>query len=314
MDKLVVETRKGPLTEEDALDSELDIIPSLFELEHLFNFREYLCQQRPQIEQLISRHLGIPTTRFTLTEEASWISGSFNICLPINIDKATTSRLPCRAMIRFPLPFNSGEPFSAGNMDEKLRCEAATYIWLGKFCPSVPIPRLLGMGFPGAQSVCGTFTRLTWSVQPTDRIRKFTSIDNESAFNRVGWLLKRIVAWWSNETLAPFVAHTRRSLVEHGYLLIEYVEDGEMLWTSWKQHLHDKKRRSNLYRGVARILLDLASIPQPRIGSWTMNDRGVISLTNRPLSDLTFFWSRHQIPTGVPRVCSLPLNQHQTPH
>lgn len=75
-----------------------------------------------------------------------------------------------------------------------------------------------------------------------------------------------------------------------------------MLWTSWKENRNDEKRRTNLYRGIARIMLDLARVPQPRIGSWTLNDSGVLSLTNRPISDLTFFWNRHQIPTGVPRV------------
>lgn len=102
--------------------------------------------------------------------------------------------------------------------------------------------------------------------------------------------------------LAPFFAHPRDQLADLGYLLIEYVQDGEMLWRSWQDHRHDEHRRSNLYRGLAKIMLDLAKVPQPRIGSWTMNDNGVLSLTNRPLSDLTFFWNRHQVPTGIPRV------------
>jgi len=56
---------------------------------------------------------------------------------------------------------------------------------------------------------------------------------------------------------------------------------------------------------MSRILLDLANVPLPRIGSWTLDKRGVISLTNRPLLDLTMLWNRHEIPTGIPRVCTI---------
>lgn len=166
----VIETRRGSVTLEEALDSDLDVLPSLYELHHLFDFREYLCSQRSQIERLVSRHLGIPSSQFILSEEAEWISGSFNICLPINVSNSGRHGLPRRAMIRFPLPFNVGEAFSPGSIDEKLRCEAATYIWLNKYCPSIPIPRLLGMGFPGSQSVSGSSVVINRCLPPTNHI------------------------------------------------------------------------------------------------------------------------------------------------
>ena len=75
-----------------------------------------------------------------------------------------------------------------------------------------------------------------------------------------------------------------------------------MLSSSWQQHRHDEHRRVNLYHSLAKIMLSLASVPLPRIGSWTMDDSGIISLTNRPLSDLTLIWDRHQVPTDLPRV------------
>lgn len=40
-----------------------------------------------------------------------------------------------------------------GNADEKLRCEAATFIWIQEHCSEVPIPTLWGFGFVGGQSV-----------------------------------------------------------------------------------------------------------------------------------------------------------------
>lgn len=91
-----------------------------------------------------------------------------------------------------------------------------------------------------------------------------------------------------------------------------------MLSSSFKASRHDGNRRANLYRGLARIMLRLASVPLPRIGSWTMDDRGIVSLTNRPLLDLTLFFGKHQIPTDIPRVCyehcsSAPTSKYVPP-
>lgn len=55
-------------------------------------------------------------------------------------------------MIRFPLPFKSGESDFPGNCDEKLRSEVATYAWIGKNCPEVPIAYLWGFSFAGGSS------------------------------------------------------------------------------------------------------------------------------------------------------------------
>jgi hypothetical protein len=78
--------------------------------------------------------------------------------------------------------------------------------------------------------------------------------------------------------------------------------NGGLLSSTFNDYRHDEMRRNNLYRGISRILLDLAKVPLPRIGSWKMDTRGVISLTNWPLLDLPMLWARHNIPTGIPRV------------
>jgi len=57
-----------------------------------------------------------------------------------------------------------------------------------------------------------------------------------------------------------------------------------MLSNTWNQHREDPVRRQNLFRGMARIILSLASISQPRIGSFRFHNDGTITLTNRPLS------------------------------
>lgn len=57
----------------------------------------------------------------------------------------------------------------------------------------------------------------------------------------------------------------------------------------------------NLYRSISRVMLALSRVPQPRIGSWTIDNNGGISLSNRPM-----FCHLHQLEnwgilSGIPR-------------
>jgi hypothetical protein len=154
MGEFTIAKRKGQrgVTVQEALDNDGDMIPALSTLQNTTDFRQNkLWPRRSQIKQLVSRHLGVPLSDFELSPPDEWLTGSFNVCVIIN--SINSPKLPRQAIIRFPLPFNAGETFSPGSVDEKLRCEAATYIWLQRNCPDVPIPRLLGIGLPGTRSV-----------------------------------------------------------------------------------------------------------------------------------------------------------------
>ena len=68
-------------------------------------------------------------------------------------------------------------------------------------------------------------------------------------------------------------------------MLLEHIGPhiGEELSITWDEHRKDPIREQNLFRGMARIILSLARIPQPRIGSFQFHNNGTITLTNRPL-------------------------------
>lgn len=148
-------SRCKTMTEEQALDEDWDMIPTLTAYSKTQSFCNKLEDYRPQLERLISRRLGIPPSEFVLLGQEHWVWGSFIICLPIDIKSTlVTQSLPRQAILRLPLPFRCGEDYSPGNVEEKLRCEAATYIWLQRKCPSIPTPKLLAVGFPSGESVC----------------------------------------------------------------------------------------------------------------------------------------------------------------
>ena len=69
------------------------------------------------------------------------------------------------------------------------------------------------------------------------------------------------------------------------YMLLERIgpNTGVILDDTWNKYRKEPVRRQNLFRGMARLMLSLARIPQPRIGSFNFHNNGTITLTNRPL-------------------------------
>ncbi|OAA63531.1 Aminoglycoside phosphotransferase [Niveomyces insectorum RCEF 264] len=273
---------RGRISLEEALEEDSHIIQELSYPEKRLDFFSHLFMNRPHIEEVVAHHLNIARSDFRLSHYDEWIHGSFNACLPVYITAGRrTARLPHRLIIRFPLPYKVGEEVCPGNVEEKLRTEAATYVWLQRECPAVPIPRLLGFGLPRGQS--------------------FTPIANGSIFVRVAWHVRSFFAWMRGSILSPYVPYRRQSLLDVGYLLLERVDEGEMLSTSWKTHRSDPRRRRHLYRGLAQIMLSLSARPLPRIGSWTMDDQGVLTLTNRPLTHDLHYQENMGIAPVIPR-------------
>ncbi|KAF5027345.1 hypothetical protein F66182_546 [Fusarium sp. NRRL 66182] len=70
------------------------------------------------------------------------------------------------------------------------------------------------------------------------------------------------------------------------YMLLEHIgsDKVQMLSNTLDTHMADPNRRQNLFRGLARIMLSLARIPQAHIGSFRFRNDGTVALTNRYLS------------------------------
>lgn len=108
-------------------------------------FWNFLLTQKVEI---VSYHLHAKMCR--IGEIESWISGSFNVCIPIYIYPPSDARV----LIRIPLPYKVGEAKYPGNVGGKLRCEVSSYIWIQENSPDTRISRQFGCGFPDSQTVC----------------------------------------------------------------------------------------------------------------------------------------------------------------
>lgn len=183
--EVVLPLLRGHISLEEALKDDNDVIQELSYPEMRSEFWLHLYRCRPHIEEIISQHLNVPCSDFRLGDVREWLHGSFNACLPFYINaNPRTSRLPKKGIIRFPLPYKIGEKPCPGNVDEKVRCEAATYIWLQRSCPKIPVPRLLGFGLP-----CGQ------SVSPEQNARFQGSLSEHFILYLVHGPGKRVVSW-----------------------------------------------------------------------------------------------------------------------
>ncbi|KAL4789102.1 hypothetical protein BDV19DRAFT_383381 [Aspergillus venezuelensis] len=65
----------------------------------------------------------------------------------------------------------------------------------------------------------------------------------------------------------------------------------------WNDGVFDDNRREIFLRNFASILVSLNTVEHPRIGSWTTDDEGEISLTNRPLTEHLLFMENEGVKT-----------------
>ncbi len=138
----------GRITLDRALNDDDNILAQIGYPQRRQEFFSYLSAHKAEIEAIVSFHLSAKNCR--VSDVQTWLSGSYNVCIPVYISPPSNVR---SVLVRIPLPYKVGEAKSPGNMDEKLRCEVASYLWIQENCPDVSIPYLFGFGFPNGQTV-----------------------------------------------------------------------------------------------------------------------------------------------------------------
>ncbi|KXS95320.1 hypothetical protein AC578_10464 [Pseudocercospora eumusae] len=240
-------------------------------------FLHYLESQTVNIQKIVSYHLSLPRHQQCFVgDRSTWMSGSYNVCIPIKIPGHEQPRLIFRCP--FPHRFETAHP--GGLLEEKVRCEAATFAWISKNCPRIPIPRLWGAGLPNG--ICFTpLTRISW-------YRRICETISES--------LRNI---WRGHIWRPFVA-ARGCTFASGYLLMDMITEDQGVLLSKKWPPESTKQKAVFLESLAEIMLDLA-LPLEKIGSFTVTDNGEVSLSNRPLTSRLAVLENNGVPSGIPQ-------------
>ncbi|KAE8146929.1 hypothetical protein BDV25DRAFT_161499 [Aspergillus avenaceus] len=277
------------ITLESALEDDDNVLQELSYPEQRIQFYVYLLTNRDTIEAIVSYHLGLGKQRACrIGDVKEWISGSFNVCIPVYIDRPAEIAAK-RVLIRFPLPYKVGELKHPGNAEEKLRSEAATFIWFQQNYPDIPIPHLWGFGL--ADGYC------------------FTAIEHVPVFHRLTWFIRHFISSFFGSWIpCRYVRRHSPYSLKTGYLVMDYIEkaDGVMLSESWDEYHQDRHRRKTLFRGLSRIMLSLSQSHFERIGSLTIDNEGVIKLANRPLTLRIQHLENESVPTDIDRGLTYP--------
>ncbi|KAJ9617962.1 hypothetical protein H2204_013254 [Knufia peltigerae] len=135
---------------------------------------------------------------------------------------------------------------------------------------------------------------------------QFTAIENLPLLLQLAHhFYRRLLNWLKFPVPSRYVRHGEANFdsLSSGYLLIDYIEktEGQMLSCTWNERHEEKGLRRNLFRNLSRILLNIAQVPLPRIGSFTVDNNGFLHLANRPLPLVTHQLENEQIPVDIPR-------------
>lgn len=139
------------ITYSAAKERETNVLHSLSYWDQQNQYFETLYGKKNVIEAAVARHLNLNPKKCHVADPRQWLSGTFNVCIPVYLDNKTQNP---SLIVRLPLPYRVGETLNPGNADEKILCEVGTYAWLQQNCPKLPIPRLHGYGLSTGQSVC----------------------------------------------------------------------------------------------------------------------------------------------------------------
>ncbi|TQS32384.1 hypothetical protein Golomagni_07299, partial [Golovinomyces magnicellulatus] len=276
----------GEITYASAKKEDSNVLHRLTYFKKREVFFNIIIRHEAEVKKVIARHLGLRSTaKVNVVPWQQWLYGSFNVCIKVDVESDVKDS-PTQFMMRYALPYKIGEEPFPGNSDEKVCTEAATYEWLRMNCPTIPIPRLYGFG------LCND--------------KRFMSVDSLPCFKRTFQRVRRwILQWLGYEAPTRFVLEQAKPspLSNMPYILIEYIkpEKGQMLLHTWEEGRHDPELRSNFYRSLSKIMVSLAKVPLPRIGSFIIDDDGYLRLANRPLTKELHQLENEEIPLDIPR-------------
>ncbi|EXJ82336.1 hypothetical protein A1O3_06149 [Capronia epimyces CBS 606.96] len=294
-------------------------------------FFDYLEAKTRTIETIVAQHLDLgPHQQCRVADRSQWLHGSFNVCVPVVVSNWQAKRV----LIRCPLPHRLGGLHTTTLMEEKLRCEAASFAWISENCPRVPIPRLWGfglpagmmmefieketgemlweMGFPGSEhrrTFFRSFSRILLDLShPLPKIGSFTLLDSGDVSLRNRPLTKGL-AELENESIPTDISRDYCYTATDSYLY-------DLLHCHALKLRHQPNSTRNDYDTegqMATIVMLRALLPQ------FMNRRlrhGPFSFTLTDLHESNIFVNKQYHITSIVDLewsCSLPIDMQHLP-
>ncbi|KAK7397868.1 hypothetical protein QQX98_012757 [Neonectria punicea] len=233
-------------------------------------YRQELWEAKLVIEAVAHHHLGLTSgATCRVMERTQWLGERFNVCIPIEVQEKG-AKSPWKVLFKCPIPVALGEDKYPGAVDEKIRAEVGSHVYMRAHCPEIPLPELYGFGFPNGNQ----FTHVS-------------QLADIGRFSPKFWHFFEILVSGAlnGQLIAPYAYDDCFHKLPFGYLLVEYIDasKGQPLANNWGEEADNLGLQNNLHCGIAKLMLSLASLPQERIGSYWFNDDLTVTLSGRPL-------------------------------
>ncbi|RSM04272.1 hypothetical protein CDV31_010131 [Fusarium ambrosium] len=277
----------GAVDYEWAINQDANILERLKYLPARNELYNSLWTKRKTICSLIRHHLGLDHRDIcNVASPREWIQGSFNVCIPVEVQ---SNHLHQKYILQCCLPHKLAETSYPGTMDEKLRCEVGAYTWMQESCPDIRVPYLFGFGFSDDTH--------------------FTHEEYRPWYFRLARTVQRcLCALLRFPDPSRYTTNPMAHCLPTAYMLLEHIgpDTGQMLSITWDKRRSEPQYRERLFRGLARVILSLARIPQPRIGSLRFNNNCSVTLTNRPLTHQMVMLENEGIPRTMGTTDTYP--------
>ncbi|KAI5464325.1 hypothetical protein BGZ63DRAFT_401282 [Mariannaea sp. PMI_226] len=255
------------LTYQEVVDSPDDFIRDQNQEDEKSIFTRFIWKNRSLIKLFVFLHLKLDSGAgftFYIPNPDLWEYGRFNISFPIEV-REFNDNINVAVWFRIPIPYALGEDENPGNVEEKVRIEAGSRLWMRENCPTVPLPHLYGFGFADDRH----FTHTEPEAQEQD--------EEDAQFSHSFQLI--LAERFAERRLTQYVRNGKFK-APFSYLIYHY-GPGVKLTTKMDANV-DPDLYKNLFFSISNILLAMASVPQEKIGSYSFQDDGTIALTGRP--------------------------------
>lgn len=139
-------------TFDSACEDEGNLLLRLHQRAAAESLRPLLWDQRDSIVDLVRQHLRLARCdACVVLPPESWIQGGFNICILVQVTRR--GGITKKYIFRCPMPHKLAEDYYPGTIDEKVSCEAASYVWMQEHCAEIRIPHLYAFGFTDGNHV-----------------------------------------------------------------------------------------------------------------------------------------------------------------
>ncbi|KAH7157863.1 hypothetical protein B0J13DRAFT_671592 [Dactylonectria estremocensis] len=225
-----------------------------------------LWVDRHNILAIVNHHLGSQGGLFTTVEpREDWGEGEFKLSFMVEGER-TLKNAEGKVFVQVFEPISNGEDAHPGAVEERMRVDIASWALFRKASPGIRTPQILGFGFPNGSQ----FTHVSQMSQ--EDIASYVRRREEMDPNDVDTLL------------TPFVADEcgNKMPVGCGYIIYEAIEGpGKLLGDVWNTN-QTMAQNKTLWSSLASLILNLARTPRTKIGSYSFNNDGTATLSNRP--------------------------------